>query len=152
VAYRICAIDPGKRSGCVVVDFETQPVLLMVARDVPGGLDGAIAWLDKYQLEILLCEAIVIENFKKREGVRGVKDDASRVIGAVTQWAHQYGIPVVLRAPDGRLKQVPDWVLDRLYGPGVFSGNKNRNIKEAVRHATAYGKSQLIPSVLEAWK
>ena len=116
---------------------------------MPGGVEGAIQYLA--QLGNPRFDVIVVEQFKKREGIHKVKDDASRVIGAVTHWAHTSNIPVIMQSPDGRLKRVSDRILLKLYGD-VFKGNANRNIKEAVRHATAYAKAQHVPVVLEAFR
>lgn len=144
----VLAVDPGKRSGFAEIFFNEMQPVAWSGEDVPGGVEGAIEWLS---LRKPMPDFVVMEQFKKREGIHGVKDDASRVIGAVTQWAHTRQIPVVMQSPDGRLKRVPDTILKKLYGD-VFRGNKNRNIKEAVRHATAYAKSKHLPIVLEAFR
>ena len=143
----VLSCDPGLRSGFAEIMFGSH--VFWQGDDVPGGVEGAIEYLA--ELGNPRFDMIVIEQFKKREGTHGIRDDASRVIGAVTQWAHTRNIPVIMQSPDGRLKRVPDRILLKLYGD-VLKGNANRNIKEAVRHATAYAKAEHVPVVLNAFR
>lgn len=153
----ILAVDPGKRTGIALMHFEDDEAVEVVATwDVSGSVEGFINWLDDhtntlYDSGVMDCDGlfVVYENFIPREGKHGVEDDASRVLGALAYWAHDNGLPAVPQPPAGRLKAVPNEVLDKFY---VFSGNKDRNVKEAARHAVWYLKNAMhMPTIQKGW-
>lgn len=151
----ILAIDPGKRTGIALMHFELDEAVEVVATwDVKGGVGGFIDWSDDHQVAfaesgVLADMFIVFENFVTREGKHGVGTDASEVIGALRYWAHYMAMPAVPQPAHGRLQAVPDEVLDKIY---TFSGNVDRNVKEAARHAIWYLKNAShLPTIEKGW-
>lgn len=147
----ILAVDPGKRTGIALMRFEDDEAVEVIATwDVPGGLEGWADWITDHQsLFIHLRFFIVYERFIPREGVHGVGTDASEVIGAVLTWAKDWDVTVVPQPAAGRLKAVPNRVLDKFY---KFSGNVDRNVKEAARHAVWYLKNaKHMPTIRKGW-
>lgn len=149
----ILAIDPGLRTGIALTRFEDdEPAELVASWDVPGGVDGFIEWLDAtWDADPYRTGAyfVVYEKFIPREGRHGVGTDASEVIGALLYWAKKRWIPAVSQPPAGRMKAVPNEVLDKFH---KFSGNKDRNVKEAFRHSLWYLKNaQHMPTIYKGW-
>ena len=150
----ILGIDPGVRNGICLINYGTPervPALDSWWVDVPGSVDGFLEFMLANEFSVRHADVWVIESFVPREGKHGVSDDASRVIGAALALAHVWGVKTSLRAPGGRTRQVPDRVLHNLFGKDAFVGNKDRNIKEAVRHTVGYAKAQGVKAVLEAF-
>ena len=147
----VLGIDPGQRTGIALVDCHELKLWLDYRADVPDSVDGFLGFMVEQQLLVTQADVWVIEDFILREGKHGVSDDASRVIGAALALAHVWGVKTSLRAPGGRTRQVPDRVLHNLFGKDAFVGNKDRNIKEAVRHTVGYAKAQGVKAVLEAF-
>lgn len=154
----ILAVDPGKRTGIALMHFEDDEAVEVVATwDIQWGVKGFINWLydttpTLYESGVMgLCESsfVVYEDFIPREGKHGVDDDASRVLGALLLWSFDNAISAVPQPPAGRLKAVPNEVLDKFY---KFSGNKDRNVKEAARHAVWYLKNAIhMPTIKKGW-
>ena len=146
----LLGIDPGKRTGICWIAADERWVDLVNHFDVPDGVDGVLGWWDgRFPNVMALSPTIVMEDFTTREGKFGIDHTPERVIGAVKALADMHGIEVIMRAPAGRLKQVPDAVLRRL---GVYlAGRGNRNAKEAVRHCVAVLKARKHPVVLAAF-
>ncbi len=148
----LLGIDPGVRSGIAFLSVTDDAIELVEQRDIPGGLAGFDNW---WQGESLVINGqgvsrIIMEDFITREGKFGVDHTPERIIGAVTTLANQLRIPLTLRPPSGRLRQVPDVVLKRM---GLhLQGKANRNAKEAVRHCVAWLKAQKHPVVLRAFE
>ena len=143
------AVDPGVRTGVALMNYyHDTPVRLLLATDVGGGVEGFIEWIDAYQPATL--EFIVYEDFILREGKHGVELEPLKVIGALHVLAHELEIPLHSQPPSGRLKAVNDEALNRL---GMrFSGNKDRNVKEAARHGVWWMKRQgHVPTIKTAW-
>lgn len=128
--------------------YHDTPVRLLLATDVGGGVEGFIEWIDAYQPATL--EFIVYEDFVLREGKHGVDLEPLKVIGALHVLAHELEIPLHKQSPGGRLKAVSDADLASL---GMcFSGNKDRNVKEAARHGVWHMKRQgHVPTIRAAW-
>lgn len=152
----VLGIDPGVRSGIALVYYGDTDATgwkpwLDYRADVPDSVDGFLEFMVANEFSVRHADVWVIESFVPREGKHGVSDDASRVIGAALALAHVWGVKTVLRAPGGRTRQVPDRVLHNLFGRDAFVGNKDRNIKEAVRHTVSYAKAQGVKAVLEAF-
>lgn len=148
----LLGIDPGQRTGIALVFYGDTGIGLDYAVDVPDSVDGFLEFMLANEFSTRHADVWVIEDFITREGKHGVSDDASRVIGAALALAHVWGVKTVLRAPGGRTRQVPDRVLHNLFGKDAFVGNKDRNIKEAVRHTVGYAKAQGVKAVLEAFE
>lgn len=149
----ILGIDPGLRTGIALTRFEDdEPAELAASWDVPNGVVGFMDWLDnKWDADPYRTGAyfVVYEEFIPREGRHGVGTDAPEVIGALRYWARKRWIAAVPQPPAGRMKAVPNEVLDKFY---KFSGNKDRNVKEAFRHSLWYLKSALhIPTIKKGW-
>ena len=148
---KIMSVDPGKRTGVALVHFnDTMPAGYDNSWDVPGGLEGWAAWITEHQDLFLYREFfIVYESFTLREGVHGVCTDAPEVIGAVLTWAKDWDVPAVPQPPAGRMKAVPNKVLDKFH---KFRGNAERNEKEAFRHAVWYLKNaKHLPTIRKGW-
>lgn len=147
----ILAVDPGKRTGIVLVHFsDDAPAHPVASWDVPGGLEGWADWITEHQESFVHSDFfIVYERFIPREGTHGVGTDAPEVIGALCTWAKDWGIPAVPQPPAGRMKAVPNKVLDKFY---PFKGKAERNEKEAFRHAIWYLKNaKHIPTITKGW-
>lgn len=148
----LLGIDPGVRSGICYMIVNDKTVMLAHYADIPGGLNGFNEW---WNGEPLVVDGegvahIIMEDFITREGKFGVDHTPERIIGAVTTLANQLRIPLTLRPPSGRLRQVPDEVLKRM---GLhLPGKANRNAREAVRHCVAWLKAQKHPVVLRAFE
>lgn len=142
-------IDPGVTTGVAIIWDHGDSIQLVRSEEVPGGEKGFIAWLRDYEPALDFTHTIVCEDFILREGTYGVVIIPKAVIGAL--WAIVGGrVPIVMRPPAGRMKQVPDAILKRL---GLhLPGKSNRNAREAVRHVVAYLKSQKHPIVLAAFE
>jgi hypothetical protein len=128
----ILAVDPGKRTGVAFIEYDndTAPKLLN-SSEVYGGAEGFRLW---WQMFAPNYDTLVAENFISREGVYGVDTEPLRVLGFLGQFNP------VLQTPAGRKKAVPDDALKRL---GLYlPGEKNRNAREAVRHAVWWLKNQ----------
>lgn len=151
----ILACDPGLRTGVCLTYFDDEtPAEVVATWDISGGQDRFIEWISEHQglfeesgaLEDVF---IVYERFIPREGVHGVGTDASEVIGVLLHWARQQGISAVPQPPAGRMKAVPNKVLDKFY---VFKGNRDRNVKEAFRHSIWYLKNaKHLPTIHLGW-
>ena len=147
----LLGIDPGVRSGIAFLSVTDDAIELVEQRDIPGGLEGFSNW---WQGEPLVLNGegvahIIMESFIMREGKHGVNLEPLEIIGAVKTLSEQLRIPLTLRPPSGRLRQVPDAVLKRM---GLYlPGKANRNAREAVRHTIAWLKSQKHPVVLAAF-
>lgn len=128
----ILAIDPGKRTGVAAIDYQEDraPVLIQSA-EIYNGVEGFHTW---WQMANPRYDVLVVENFIPREGVFGIDHEPLKVIGFLSQFKP------ILQSPAGRKKAVPDSALKRLdlYLPG----EKNRNAREAVRHAVWWLKNQ----------
>lgn len=147
----ILAVDPGKRTGITLTHFEIdQEPELLDSWDVPGGLEGWADWITDHQDSFLYRDFfIVYERFIPREGVHGVGTDAPEVIGAVLTWAKDWDIPAVPQPAAGRMKAVPNKVLDKFR---YFHGNAERNEKEAFRHTIWYLKNaKHLPTIRKGW-
>lgn len=124
------AIDPGVRTGAALVEVteDSAPVLLGYW-EIPGGLEGFQEWWalrPEY-------DTLVAEDFDHREGVRGVDHTPERILGWLSTWTP------ILQKPAGRKRAVPDDALKRL---GLYlPGERQRNAREAVRHAIVYLKN-----------
>ncbi len=143
------AVDPGKRTGVALLNYGTAtPVRLLESWDVPFGVNGFIHWY--VENEPATLEFIVYEDFILREGKHGVELEPLKVIGALHVLAHELEIPLHSQPPSGRLKAVNDEALARL--DMRFSGNKDRNVKEAARHGVWFQKRQgHIPTIKAGW-
>ena len=146
----LLGVDPGQRTGICWIFVDEDHVEMPRHEDVPNGVSGTLKWWsDNLRLIKASSCTIVMEDFTTREGKFGIDHTPERVIGAVKALADMHGIEVIMRAPAGRLKQVPDAVLRRL---GVYlAGKANRNAKEAVRHCVAVLKARKHPVVLAAF-
>lgn len=147
----ILGIDPGVRTGICLAEYN-QSASVLWAEDVHGSVEGFLEYTVENQESVRHADIWVLEDFKRREGKHGVGDDASRVIGAALALGYVWGVKTSLRAAGGRLRQVPDRVLHTLFGRDAFVGNKDRNIKEAVRHTVGYAKARGVRAVLEAFE
>src|SRR5690606_1041097 len=140
----ILAIDPGLRTGIALTRFEDdEPAELVDSWDVPGGVDGFIEWLIEWETTYYhpADYFVVYEKFIPREGRHGVGTDAPEVIGALLNWVRWTAkVPAVPQPPSGRMKAVPNEVLDKCHR---CSGNKDRNVKEEFRHSLWYLKNAL---------
>lgn len=142
-------IDPGVRSGIAIIATDAYDLTLLKHEEVPNGAEGFIEWWNGLYRPAT-PDLIIFEGFTLREGKHGVDLTPRDVIGALKANASRDGIPWVERAPAGRKKQVSDAALKRL---GLYLGGEaNRNAREAVRHVTAYLKSQKNPTVLQAFQ
>ena len=143
--------DPGKRTGIAFVMADDDAVILMNTKEVYGGEEGFVVWWEDARTALTAIPMrIVYEEFTNREGKHGVDHTPERVIGALKALASRDGLTLIPRPPAGRKKQMPDAALKRL---GLYvSGEANRNVREAVRHVTAYLKAQKNPVVLQAFR
>lgn len=150
---KIMAVDPGKRTGVVFVTFnDGTPMEVVDSWDIPGGAQGFLDFLDTHRQPARTPEPVdfaVYERFIPREGVHGVGTDAPEVLGVLLHWANEHDLLAVPQSPAGRKKAVPDKVLDKFY---QFSGNADRNVKEAARHAVWYLKNaKHLPTIRKGW-
>ncbi len=150
---KIMSVDPGKRTGVVFVTFDDEsPMQLVDSWDIPGGAHGFMDFLDTYAQPARTPEPVdfvVYESFIPREGVHGVGTDAPEVIGVLLAWAGNRRIAAVPQPPAGRMKAVPNKVLDKFW---YFHGNQDRNVKEAARHAVWYLKNaKHLPTIQKGW-
>lgn len=151
----ILGIDPGKRTGIVLVHYEVDEAPeLIVSWDQPLGVEGFADWLTEYREDFLDSGVaddffIVYERFIPREGVHGVGVEASEVTGTMLLWAKDWGIPAVPQPAAGRVKAVPDKVLSKFH---TFKGKAERNEKEAFRHVIWYLKNaKHMPTLTKGW-
>ena len=146
----LLGIDPGKRTGICWIAAGERWVDLDNHFDVPDGVEGVLRWWDENLASVKSSSfTIVMEDFTNREGTFGIDHTPERVIGAIQALAAQRNIPVVMRPPSGRLKQVPDAILKAL--KVYLAGKGNRNAKEAVRHCVAFLKAHKHPVILAAF-
>jgi hypothetical protein len=143
--------DPGQRTGIAFFVVDDDSVILINTKEIYGGVDGFVEWWETARTALTATPArIVYEGFVTREGKFGVDHEPERVIGALKALANRDGIPIVERAPAGRKRQMPDAALKRL---GLYvSGEKNRNVREAVRHVASHLKTMKNPVVLDAFR
>lgn len=148
----ILGIDPGKRTGIVLVEYnDTYPGELVASWDIVGGADRFIEWLSEHDaiMNGMRNMFVVYESFTNREGKHGVGTDASEVIGVLLHWAKEQGISAVPQPPAGRMAAVPNKVLDKFY---KFTGKGERNEKEAFRHVIWYLKNaKHMPTIQKGW-
>lgn len=135
---RIFAVDPGaSRSGVCILELTENNCALETYREVHGGVEGFIDYLDLYGGGIQ-ADVIVVEGYEIRRGQAG-DPHGLEVIGAIKYWA-RHRAPVVTQTPAGRKKAVSDDALQRL---GLYlPGEPWRNAREAIRHAVWYAKKQ----------
>lgn len=150
--HNVLGVDPGVRTGLawMIVPDDDIPRLEWTL-DMPNGLQGFSAFWDDVMLErIQSLDYIVFENFIKREGKFGVDMTPLEIKGFIIGKAEQSRIPLIIRPPAGRKKQVDNEVLKRL---GLYlPGNANRNILEAVRHVVADLKTKRhMPTLEGGW-
>lgn len=143
-------VDPGLRTGVCVIGYTATEFYLQTFDDIGDGVDGFIAFWENVKLGFRDHNTIiVVEDFITREGTYGINHTPERVIGAVKALAAQRNIPIIMRPPSGRLRQVPDAILKALNVH--LAGKGNRNAKEAVRHCVAFLKAQKHPVILAAF-
>ena len=147
----IFGVDPGVTTGAAVVHVAPSGAITLVGHfEIPGGAQGFLEWWDGRCALRAALDLIVCEDFILREGKHGVDITPKEVIGTLRAVASDAKIPVVFRAPSGRLKQAPDWLLKAL---GVhLPGKRNRNAREAVRHVIAHLKHEGNRAVMEAYR
>lgn len=124
---KILSIDPGKRTGVAFIEYddETLPSLLW-SGEVYGGLEGFRSWWGHSTIP-MQYDLLVVEQFKPREGVKGIDYEPMGIIG----WLSQF--EPIMQTASGRKRGVPDEALKRL---GLYlPGEPQRNAREAVRHA-----------------
>lgn len=147
-------IDPGKRTGACLAWADYRSVHIQGAYDIPGGVDGFLEWWQDQASSWAGVRplAVICEDFVTREGKHGIDHTPERVIGALRAECRRLDIPLIMRPPSGRLKQMPDWAMVALIEGLDLRGNRNRNAKEAVRHLLAYLKSKGNRAVLEVFR
>ena len=146
----LLGVDPGLRTGVCIIGYAATEFHLQTFNDIPDGVDGFITFWENVKLSFRDHNTIiVVEDFISREGTYGINHTPERVIGAVKALAAQRNIPVIMRPPSGRLRQVPDAILRALNVH--LAGKGNRNAKEAVRHCVAFLKAQKHPVILAAF-
>ena len=148
MAYLI-GIDPGaKRTGVCVVGFDAENYALLKDADDLEGIPEVWDWLVDTVHTHGNPEAIIMEDYVPHRAAgnpRGLE-----VIGAVKAWAWLNYINVVMQSASGRKVAVPDEAL-RMLGVN-WSGDKDRNWIEAVRHCVWYLKKQAhVPTLLQGW-
>lgn len=147
----ILGIDPGNRTGVCLIrsTSRTDAPVLVWHDEVYGGSDGFREWwhekLARPDVDLIVCEDFIL-----REGVHGIDLSPVEVIEALRGLARDAGVKVLYSPPGGRLKRVPDRVMKRMNM--YLAGEKNRNAREAVRHALAYLKIDGNHVVLRAFE
>ena len=138
---RLLGIDPGVRTGVALLDVPTdQPPTLIFSDEIYGGLSGFSTWWDtRPDYDVLVCEDFIL-----RQGLHGVNLEPVRIIAFLEPYAP------MMQPPAGRKKAVSDETLKRL---GLYlPGEKQRNAREAVRHAVVYLKRiHHVPTLRVGW-
>ena len=139
----IVGIDPGaKRTGVCTVFFGVDQPAMVTSHDDLDSLAAVWYWLDEAEQ----CpEAIIVEDYVPHRAAgnpRGLE-----IIGAVKAWGMLNQVEVVMQTASGRKVAVPDEALRNLCVE--WSGDKDRNWIEAVRHCVWYLKKQAhVPTLL----
>jgi len=135
----LLAFDPGKRTGIVEVYFDaTTAAQLTYSEDVPGGVQGYLDWYEaKGYDDFWRCQDYVVAEDFIYHGRPGADvKDPLEVLGALHAHADVWNKELVLQQPAGRKVAVPDEAFERL--GWTFIGKKDRNVKEAARHALVF--------------
>lgn len=150
MSERILGIDPGsKRTGICLLEATDDDLTYVQGQEVYGGPEGMIEHL-RLVGGIYKPDVTVIEGYEVRRGQAG-DPHGLEVIGAVKFWLTDNGLlPPVIQPAGGRKVAVSDDALKRM---GLyFSGEAQRNLREAVRHAVWYAKKQKHrPTLLKGW-
>lgn len=141
----LIGIDPGaKRTGVAAVHYGgTTAAKVLVTADLEG-IPEVWDWLtyDKAPTHAIVEDYIPHRIAGNPKGLE--------VIGAVKAWAYVNDVPVIVQPASGRKVAVPDEALRNL---GIkWSGDKDRNWIEAVRHAVWFLKKQAhVPTLKKGW-
>lgn len=127
----ILAFDPGGTTGYAYISFSVNNLTLIESGQIPGGLQGFIAWWKDKEPLGSKNPIIVCESFTLREGIRGVNLDPCYVIGALE----------VLSGDEEVVYQPPNHKVfcnnDVLVNLGMWLRGQ-QHARDAVRHAIAY--------------